>query len=340
MPAAMEIDAAIEALGDALAEQGFERPRPPSADPLVEVRAAVAPLRLPAELERFWQLVDPATIRAEPFPGFTTPAWAIKSWHMQREQFPHREPHNLLLVGYQSWVCMWIELDDEQHGGTLFEGALDYDRFYRRHNRLGDWLEHVAALIDAGRGERREGSNGPYLLVQDPHDDLPRAQRPGPPPHPFYGDQVEFPRDTLSWPTHWQLASGIDPAAAEPRGATHTIGDVLASDPQREFRATVVGRVIDLAGFSGGTRVRVTDGTGEIDIGCAGETTAFGIAITQHFEFDITIATGEREVPADVDAARAAGGDPVKRLTRVLLARYGGRVGATATAVRPLDGAP
>lgn len=163
---------------------------------------------------------------------------------MQRQQFPYQEPHSFLLVGYQSWVCMWIELDDdEQHGGTLFEGALDYDRFYRRHNQLTHWLEHVTSLVEAGRGERREGPNGLSLLVPDPHDDLPRRNAPARHRTPCTGSRS-------SSALHAELADalaariGHRSRRGRPRGATHTIADVLASDSRREFRATIAGRVI------------------------------------------------------------------------------------------------
>jgi hypothetical protein len=109
----MNIDNLVASLGDALVDAGHERPRPPrDLAWLEEINATVAPLRLPEQLARFWQLVDPATLRAVVFPQFTSPRFALDHWRMQRKEFPYHEPHNLLLVGYESWNCMWIELDD------------------------------------------------------------------------------------------------------------------------------------------------------------------------------------------------------------------------------------
>jgi len=74
-----------------------------------------------------------------------------------------------------------------------------------------------------------------------------------------------------------------------------------------------------------------------IDIGCPSDAAPFGLVCGRHFEFDISLPAGARQLPADVDAARKSSDDPVEQLTRVLLARYGGPVGAVATAVRPLN---
>lgn len=334
----VDIEASVEMLGDLLVEAGFERPAPPQDDgALTAISTAIAPLRLPEELETFWRLVDPRTVQASVFPEFALPEFALDSWHRVRSRLPYAEPHNLLLVGYQSWSCMWVELDDtEQRGATLFNGALDTDTFYRRYNRLGDWLDRICELIVSGSVQRVDAPARSYLRVNDPLDSLALAADRDLPPHPLYGARIEFGRDTLSWPAHWQRASGIDPSAAEPRGATHTIAELLASDPETELRATVAGQVVDLGGNSAGDRVRVDDGTAMIDISCANETTPFGLVCGDRFEFDVTVRPGERHVPADVEAARNSTDDPVEQTARVLYARYGGPAGAVATAVRPL----
>ena len=335
----MDIDSAVRSLGDALVDAGFERPRPPrDVDWLAEVNATVAPLRVPEQPERFWRLVDPATLRAVVFPRLISPEFALDSWRRVRAESPPQDPHNLLLIGYESWNCMWIELDDDdRRGGTLFDGRLDADAFFRRYNCLEDWLDRIVELIAAGSAERIDATSGSYLRVVDPRDELALAAPRDLPRHPLYGDRTEIGRDTLTWPAHWQRASGIDPHDAEPRGATHTIADVLASDPASELRVTVAGRVMDLAGSGTSVRVRVSDGTGAIDISCRAGTTPFGLVCGNRFEFDVTVPAGERHKPADVDAAGQSTDDPSEQVARILLARYGGPVGAVATAVRPLD---
>ena len=316
----VDIDSLVLALGDALVDAGLERPRPPRDDAwLARAGATLAPLRLPAELERFWRLVDPATLQLDVFPRFASPESALDSWTQMREEFPYSEPHTLLLVGLDSWNCMWIELDDgEHHGGVLFDGRLDAETFFRRFNRLADWLARIVELIGDGASERIDNDFRSYLRVEDPRDELALAAPRDVPPHPFYGERIEVDRNAFFWPAHWQRASGIDPA---PRGATHTIADVLAADPAAELRATIAGRISKLGGSHLVSRARVSDGTGEIDVRCPWESTPFGLDVTERFELDIT-------VPA---------GDAADRIEDVLDARYGGPARGVATAIRPLN---
>jgi hypothetical protein len=327
----VEIDALVIALGDALVDAGIERPRLPRDDAwLARAAEMLAPLRLPAELERFWQLVEPATLHLDVFPNFTSPAFALDSWIQVREQFPYTEPHNLLLVGYRSWSCMWIELDDgEGHGGTLFDGALDDETFFRRFNRLEDWLGRIVELIGAGAAERIDNDVRSYLRVEDPRDELALAAPRDVPPHPSYGERIEIDRNPLDWPVHWQRASGIDPTL---RGATHTIAEVLAFDPAAGLRATIAGHLSVLGVTELVSRVRVSDGTGEIDVSCPRESTPFGLDVTERSELDITVQARERQDGSPDDTE-----DLAERFERLMDARYGRPAAAVATAVRPLD---
>src|SRR6185312_16350027 len=111
-------------------------------------------------------------------------------------------------------------------GGTLFDGRLDADAFWRRYNSVADWLVDILELIAAGSVEEWGSADKPYLRILDPHDDRPLAAPRELPPNSVYGDQIEIRRAALSWPPHWQRAAGIDPADAEPRGVTHTIADI------------------------------------------------------------------------------------------------------------------
>src|SRR5215207_1371993 len=203
----MNVDSLVAALGDALVDAGLERPRPPrDLAWLAEINATVAPLRLPEQVVRFWQLVDPATLRAAVSPQFTDPRSALDHWQTQRKEIPLYEPRNLLLVGYESWNCMWVELDDHDagRGGTLFDGRLDAEAFWRRYNSLADWLAHILELIAAGSVELWGSADDPSLRILNPDDDRPLAAPRELPPNPVYGDQVEIRRATLSWPQHWQ----------------------------------------------------------------------------------------------------------------------------------------
>ena len=234
-----------------------------------------------------------------------------------------------MTVGYESHETMSVELDvGDLRGDALFEWFVSSPDggFWRRFNALGDWIAHVAAYVRAGSCVRREDKLGPWLLV-------PETTPPVPRPHPWYGHSTHVGADILAWPEHWQRANGLSPSDLVLRGATHTVAEVFASSAA-ELHATVAGKVVDLAGGPSGMRVRVDDGTGRLDISCPRETTLLGPRLGDWFEFDVVVAAGERQVPPDPEAAAAGIEDPVERTAALLSARYGGPVGATATAVR------
>jgi hypothetical protein len=322
------IDEALDAVAAALAGMGVPLWRPPEtlAD-LDELEAELAPMRLPEAAREFWRRVDVRTLRVDPYPSFTTPEFALHGWRMARDEFAAFQPLALVNLGYESHGCMSVELDmDGIEGGALFEWFVsDPSGFDRRFDGLPDWLRHLAELIGQGRYRRTETEQGPRLLVPDPDDaGAAHAARP----------VLHIGHDILDWPEHWQRANGVRPEDLRLRGATHTLSEVLASPPEQELRATIAGRVVDLAGGGGWTRVRVDDGTGALNVACPTEASLLGPRMHDWYEFDIVVAPGTRQAPVDPDAAAAGIEDPVERVTAMLMARYGGPAGATAEAVR------
>jgi hypothetical protein len=334
--AVLDIDDSIDALSDALVAIGVDAPQAPTdVAVLEEIAAAIDPLRLPAEVGRFWERIDPATIRALTFPELCPPQFALQSCTSNREH-GFNNPEVLFLVAYTSHCCMSVELDGPSGGGgTLFRWNVVDGSYQLSYDSLAAWLAHTAALIGAGSYERSESERGTWLSITDPREEVPVAARePSTLSHPVYGEATAVPRDPVLWPAHWQRASGLEPADISPRGATHTIAEVLGSDPARALRATVAGRVINLMGQID-TRVRVTDGTETIDIHCPAAVTLLGPVVGCEFEFDVVISPGPRR-PASASAVEPD--DPTDELavlTATLMSRYGDPAGATATAVRP-----
>jgi hypothetical protein len=335
----MDIDRAIDALLHALYAAHVDRPRPPvDLAVLDQIAAEIAPLRLPADVRRFWERIDPATLGVEVFPALCNPRFALETWQSGRSEFPGH-PAVLFLIGYESWSCMSIELDGPGGvGGTLFQWRLEGGDFHLGHRRIGDWIARIAELITARSYERLAGNRGTVLRIEDDLDEIRSAKlRAGGSDHPLYGGLTAIAREPLQWPAHWQRAAGIEPHDIHARGATHTVAELLASDPATEIRATIAGLVSDLAGFGSDIRVRITDGTETIEILCPAPVTALGPVVGESFEFDVVIPAGARRGSSSAKVDPSDPDDVVAVLAATPQSRYGGAIGATATAVRPCE---
>ena len=144
-------------------------------------------------------------------------------------------------------------------------------------NRLSDWVDYVAALIEQGAYVRRDSDRGPGLLIPGPAvQDAERPEPPEPGPDPVHGTSRYIGRDILDWPEHWQRANGLRAEDLELRGATHTVADLLALTPDVPLCATIGARVMSLAASGAWTRVRVDDGSAQLDVSCPYQTTLLG----------------------------------------------------------------
>jgi hypothetical protein len=335
----MDIDRSIDVLIDALAAADVEPPRAPAdLEVLERIASAIAPLRLPADLRRFWERIDPLTLRADVFPTLREPQFALQSWRREREKFPQL-PAILFLVGYESWSCMSIELDGvDSVGGALFQWSLEDGDFHLGYHGLGDWLARIAELVRAGSYERQARQDGSASLrIVDEWDEIRSAAlRAGGSIHPIYGETTAVPRDPRDWPAHWLRAAGIESSDVIARGATATIAELLASDPASELRATIAGRVLGLAGGAD-VNVRVSDGTETITVLCPAAVTTFGPIVGESFEFDVVVPPGPRRRSSEAKVEPTDPQDAVAALAASLQSRYGGPIGATATAVRPCE---
>jgi hypothetical protein len=303
----MAIDDSIDALADVLAQAGVDPPTPPAEPPDFDAIAAeIAPMSLPDDVRVWWERVDPWSVRAWAYPELTRWQFALETWIQHRDEFPEIAPRSLFLVGYTSWACMSVELDSPlNEGGALFDWRLEDGGYHLRYHDLSGWLDRITSLVSAGRFERRDGPEaGPRLLLKDPHAALAMSQLPGPgTPNLVHGDVTTYARHPLTWPLHWRELSGIPPEVVKPRGASHTVAEVFARNPEREFEATVRGRVTSASGSGSTWYVRVADGTGSLRVTCPAPATVLGPVMGREFEFVVVVLGGE----------------------------------ATATAIRPLD---
>jgi hypothetical protein len=239
----MGIDASIDALAAAIEASGVEPPRPPPEPyDLDAIDAELAPMSLPAQVRRFWERVDPASLRVWAYPDPIPPKFATESWRQRRDEFPGSGPLALLEVGYASHQCMSVELDSPfGRGGTLFEWNLVDVPFYLRYHELSGWLDRMTELLAAGAFERRDRAAGPVLLLLDPDTSRPMSELSAPTPSPVHGGVTRYERHPLTWPLHWRRLSRRPPEEVKPRGASHTIAGLHARDPSRPVEARSPG---------------------------------------------------------------------------------------------------
>jgi hypothetical protein len=289
-----DIDASIDRLTDALRGAGFNSPAAPrDTAPLESISAAVAPYGLPAELRRFWERVDPATIAITVFPELIGPRAALELHRAGLDPaVSPPTPPLLFPFAYSSHVFRSIELASEWgDGGTIFQWADDEDAFQLAYRNLGELLETIGELIEEGRLAYRGG----FVLVGEAVDEGKEArltERSG--PHPLYGHARELGRrDFDSWPPHWLEASGIDLGARRPLGATHSIAELILAAETGPVRGRIAGTVVSLTGIGVDALVVLDDGTRSIEIWCPAGASHWPPVHRARFEFEVTNADAE-----------------------------------------------
>jgi hypothetical protein len=203
----VSIDEKIMRLTQGLREKGVEPPEPPEdTKVLKEIDAAVAPLRLPAEVRRFWELVDPCSLRIEPYPHLTSPQVALELWQEQVADSPGVVPRVLFPIAYESHLFTFVEVHGDD-GGALFvwgyTGPEDFQlTFLGIAGLLDDMLDALAdnRYRDFGGtlGIRPHGAKYASSADQGPQG-----------PHPVFGAIDSIPGHLDAWPESWLLRSGI-----------------------------------------------------------------------------------------------------------------------------------
>jgi hypothetical protein len=335
----VELENALASLRAAMEEKGIPPWRAPeSMAGIHELAAALDPLRLPEELRRFWTLVDANTLLVAPGGvQVIPPEFALEDWRWAGKEFPSTQPSALVTFAVESQHRYSIELTvGDLRGGAVFEWWFGDLSFTRRFNEIAAWLEYAAALLRQGLYERFDNEFGSRWEVPGyAHAKAAAELRATPRPHPVHGTVLDIEGGIVGWPQHWQRASGVGNEDLLPRGATHTIAEVLASPVDAPMQATIAARVTALAA-SGWARVRVQDTTGTLSLFCPAETTLLGPGWGRWYEFDIAVDAGPRRVPADPVAAGAEIEDPTDHVAAVLQAKYWEPATATALAVRPI----
>ncbi len=195
--------AVIERQLVALGIEGFSAPTDSSV--LDRIDKAVAPLRLPAGVRRFWELVDPNTLRVLPYPRWSSPDVALKYW---RNEVADGEyvPRLLFPFAYESHVWLDVELHgpDEDDGGALFIHWAGGEKFHLTLPSIESLLDHTIAELEQGHF-RRAGGVVALIPPDQEHattDDLQSSE-----PHTHLGHFAAAFGDRETWPPAWQERS-------------------------------------------------------------------------------------------------------------------------------------
>ena len=196
----MGIDDAVALLSAALGALDFRMPRPPeSTRDIDDLAAEIAPLRLPDEIRRFWELVDTSTLVADRPPKLDGPRYALHSWKTHHSP---GFPEVLLPIGHESWSLLMVELHgpSDTLGGPLVEWAYGDQDFRYVAESLADWVAETAVAVRGQRFERSRDRDGVELALLE-HIIRPPDHRPG------NGGATNIPVESSHWPGRWRNPS-------------------------------------------------------------------------------------------------------------------------------------
>lgn len=229
-------------------------------DGLDTVAAAIAPFRLPADIDHFYRTWSITSAAGWFKPELCDVSFALDTWRRHQEDQPPWPSTVLFPIASSSHRYHMVELD---HPGSL--GPFIYDcayaggRFTLTHSCLAAWIEWATGELDAGR------------VVQ--HSDTVSTLEVDVPSEATVPTRVELLRrdgvpeseldhfddgDRRGWPLRWNLADGYDPADYQLRGATGTIQGFV--DALHEGAATATLHVVFAR--RSGLDVEIADDTG------------------------------------------------------------------------------
>ncbi|MEZ0446970.1 hypothetical protein [Cellulomonas sp. ICMP 17802] len=314
---------------------------------LAEIRKEISPLRLPAELERFWRRVDPDSITVAPYPRPTSPAFALRCWTTDRDGFAQC-PRLLFPVAYESHGFLFVELEDGRGSGdVVLEWAYAGSPYYVRFPTLSAYVDLLATMIELEEFTRHQQGTHQYVEF-DPEgrwNDAVAVRLSAAQPLHHYGHARELDERLLHWPQHWLVSSGVAPETRTLRGATTTVAELLEHVATTGAVAEGTLRVAlqGIVGSAAGSRVSVSDGTGVLDVWCPSAVSTY-LSTSSEFEFDVVVrpTTGpsgdwSREhgeiqsaaLAGDIEGAQAAA-------TELYAKAFLTPATAEATAIRPI----
>lgn len=286
----MEIDEAIDDLLAAIAEHGLPAPKPPSGQKdVARLERAIAPLKLPPDLRRFWERVDPTTLSVIHGAELISPAESLRNWQDAQAMKEFRDPAQLLPIGYDSWEFVGVALSGARDGGTVWAWLLDDDYLGLVFPTLAAYLVSTAQWLRNGRVEEREDGDEHVRIDTAAFADNPfrlaLAARPS-----------RSRSDPATWPEEWRFSQLLDWSRVLAVDASHTVDQLLSPTDGGWNRGRVHARVIRVdAPPEDELPVTATDETGELNV--MWNAAFFGPPEPgKTYELDVTVRTADGSV--------------------------------------------
>jgi hypothetical protein len=300
------VDAAIDGLDDALDAAGFVR-LTQARDPelLAGLARDLAPYALPADLRRFWERFELASLRVRGWqmPELLDPGAALLIHRQNLEEAPLLFGPPLLFPLARISGDQWsIELASAHCAGGIVVSHGDVGPITVEYPSFLDLVEVYAELLEEGRFESR--SEGHATFGREDERQKQELRLAAAWPHPVYGGSREFASRPAEWPAHWLEAAGLDLREREPLGATHTIAELVEASRRGALEARIRGEVVRLAGSPSGRTVLVSDGGRSLAVFCPAAVTTWGPVLGGSYEFELTLHGDGDEATAVAAAVR------------------------------------
>ena len=267
-----------------------------SAADVERVVDGVAPYIIPPDLRQAWLrlshrdwLVDSGELQS--------PTLSLEMWGRSIQDFA--QPLLLFPVSYASHTYLYVELGvvGGPPGGALLLAPIA-EPLVRHAPSLGWALEFITRRVEGGAARWNE-----WWTSRVSEEEVQSAAAGQ--PWPEYLLPTIDPSLSLTWPTHWQRAQGIDPADATLRGANTKIATMLALGPGGTCR--IQGRIVALAMAAVGARIGVADESGEVVVWVPQSADPFGaVRIRDQVELDIAVGQPRDEPSEEIFAQLAA----------------------------------
>lgn len=331
----IDIDSVLERYLRAVRAAGAPEAEPIASTADVErVVKGVAPYIVPHEVQRAWQRLSSSDWLVDNGELLSPTSMLDTMWSRSAPEFDR--PRMLLPVSYASHTCLYVELGvvGGPPGGALLLAPIA-EPLIRYAPSLAWALEFITGRVEAGAAHWNEWWTS---QISDQDVQSAAASQVWPP----YLLPTIDPSRSLSWPAHWQQAEGINPADSTPIGADTKIAAMITVGPGATCR--IQGRIVALAGAAVGSRIGVSDESGEAIVWVARSADPFGVVrMRKWVELEILVGQPREEPSEEIFAQIAASPIPTddeegKRLAANAMAMFdAASYRFRATIARPLE---